>query len=93
MLQYEVLNLFKFSICLSLSTEEVCHETVPAILGLSRAMKSTAKCRAKAFREICGLEEEGEGEGGGGGGEREFELEAEDIIQLKNVVSCKRHTV
>ena len=74
------------SLSLSLSPEEVCYETVPAILGLARAMKGTAECRAKAFREICGLEGEPEG---GGGGEISFTFDTGDIIKLKNMVSTR----
>ena len=71
-----------YIITLSLS-EEVCYEVVPAILGLCRALKGTAKCRAAAFKEICGME------GGGGEGDegREFDFKAEDIIKIKNMVS------
>ena len=50
-------------------------------------MKGTAAYRAKAFREICGLE--GEPEGGGGGEEMAFTFDASDIIKLKNVVSTQ----
>jgi hypothetical protein len=68
---------------LSTTPEEVCYETVPAILGLARAVKGTAECRAKAFREICGLEGEPEG---GGGEEISFTFDTGDIIKLKNMV-------
>ena len=71
---------------LSLSPEEVCYEPVPAILGLARAVKGTAECRAKAFREICGLEGEPEG---GGGEEISFTFDTGDIIKLKNMVSTR----
>ena len=66
-------------------SEEVCYEVVPAILGLCRALKGTAKCRTAAFKEICGME------GGGGEGDegREFDFKAEDIIKIKNMVSRK----
>ena len=70
---------------ISSSPEEVCYETVPAILGLARAMKGTDEYRAKAFREICGLEEEGEE--GGGGKEEKFGFKDEDVVKLKNMVS------
>ena len=82
-------NHIALSFSLSPSPEEVCYETVPAILGLARAMKGTGEYRAKAFREICGLEGEGEGEGEGGGGgkEEKFGFKAEDVVKLKNMVS------
>ncbi|CAI8048545.1 Phosphatidylinositol 4-kinase alpha [Geodia barretti] len=81
----DVLQWFCDQFIKSLSTtpEEVCYETVPAILGLARAMKGTAECRAKAFREICGLEGEPEG---GGGEEISFTFDTGDIIKLKNMV-------
>ena len=64
--------------------------TVPAILGLCRALKGTAKSRAAAFREICG-EEEGEGERevreGEGEVGREFDFQTQDIFRITEMVS------
>lgn len=57
---------------------------MPALLGLSRALKGTVKSRAAAFREMCGIEgqEEGEGEGGG----KELDFQADDVVKIKNMV-------
>ena len=68
--------------------DDLCSVTVPAILGLSRALKGSAKSRAADFREICGMEGEGEGEVEGEEGGREFDLQADDIIKIKDMVSC-----
>lgn len=70
-------------VSISSSTDEVCYVIVPAILGLSRALKGSAKSRAAAFREICGEE----GEGGGEEGGRGLDFRADDVVKIKNMVS------
>ena len=57
---------------------------MPAILGLSRALKGSAKSRAAAFRKMCSIEEEekeGEEEG-----QRELDLQGDDVVKMKNMV-------
>ena len=73
----------------SLSPEEVCYVTVPAILGLSRALKGTSVGRATDFREMCGLVGGGEVEEGGEGGEdmKELKLGSKEVTELKEMVS------
>lgn len=57
--------------------------TVPAMLGLSRALKGSAKSRAASLREICGEEGDREGEEGG----RELDFQTDDVVKIKNMVN------
>ena len=57
---------------------------MPAILGLSRALKGSAKSRAAAFREMCSIEEEEKEEGEEG--QRELDLQGDDVVKMKNMV-------
>ena len=59
---------------------------MPAILGLSRALKGSAKSRAAAFREMCSIEEEEKEKGEEEEGQRELDLQGDDVVKMKNMV-------